>query len=395
MTTTYNHSGTLYDAPGVGYGGFTVAPATTYSVVLRDFVNAAGGDFSPGAPIVFIDSPTNLAWCEYVNEVGEAFFTISQSDAKAGILADLDDLVNRRVHMEVLRNGEKVWGGWLGEIDETTSDIVFYGYSYLSGFHDLLSNWNVTWTGQTVSAIIIDAFDNIAQKTDSRVGWMTRDTIENPVTTSDGSTGITLPKYRANFKRVLSIFKEMAAYAISDTTNHVIFEVTPEGRFNFYKNRKRTVSDVRAAFGSGQVRSFRRIRRPVNRRSSLRVAGASPTDVNLQTIVSDSTLQDQMGVSEEPIFLSFVRDSDELTRVAALRLARATRVEADLYLSFYRDAIIPFRAAGSPYRLGDLIDPEIDHGITAMSGSQKVITGQQVIYVGNRENVRLLLGDTL
>jgi hypothetical protein len=393
--TAYNDSSTTYDAFGVGYGGFTVSPALNYSVVLRDFVDAANGNFAPGAPIVFIDSPTNLAWTEYVNEPGEAFFTISQSDAKAAILADLADLINRRVHMEVLRNGEKVWGGWLGEIDETTSDIVFYGYSYLSGYYDLLTSWNVSWTGQTVREIFRDVFDAAKAKADSRVGWITRDVLEYPVTTSDGSTSITMPKYRASFKRTLSIFKELAAYSISDTTNHVIFEVTPEGRFNLYKNQKRTVSDVRAAFGHGQVRSFRRIRRPIHRRSVLKVVGTSPTDVNLQTSVTDTALQNQMGTSEEPVYLSFVRDSNELTRVANMRAQRASRVESDLFLSFYRDTIIPFRAAGCPYRLGDLIAPDIDHGITALTGESKVIVGQQVIYSGMRENVRLLLGDTL
>jgi hypothetical protein len=396
MVTTYNDPATTYDGIGVGYGGFTVSPALSYSVVFRDFTNGSvGSDYSPGAVIAFIDSPTNLAWSEYINEVGEAFFTISQSDAKAAILADLGDLINRRVHMEVLRNGEKVWGGWLGEIDETTNDVVFYGYSYLSGFYDILTDWNQSYTNQSIADLFTTFLGVALDKDRSRVHWFTQGTIEGAVTTSGGSTSLTLPLYRASYKRVLSAFKELVTYAISDTTNHVIFEVTPDGVFNQWSNRKRTVSDVRVAFGHGQVRSFRRIRRPVHRRTGIRSVGASPTSVNLQGFAEDGTLTALMGRSEEPVFFSFVRDADEVTRVTKLRTERANRVDNDLFLSFYRDSIVPFRATGAPYRLGDLIAPEIDHGVTALTGESKVIAGQQVVYTGRRENVRLLLGDRL
>lgn len=392
---TYDSATTLYDDPQVGYGGFTVAPALGYSVVLRDFVDAAGGDFSPGPVIAFIDQPHNLAWSEYINEVGEAFFTISQRDAKAALLSSIEDLINRRVHMEVLRNGEKVWGGWLGEVDENTDDLIIYGYSYLSGFFDLVTAWDTSWTGQTVATIVSDVLNTAKTKADSRVHWITRGNIEAPVTTSGGSTAITMPLYRAPLKRILQVFKEMAAYSISDTTNHVVFEVTPDGYFNLWKHRYAENNNVGTSYPHGYVRSYRRIRRPVSRRSKLYSVGTSPTDVNLQDNESDATLINQMGLSEEPIYFSFIRDSNELDRVTKLRLARAKRVDTQLFLSFYRDTIVPFRATGATYKLGDMVYPKIDNGATVISETQRMVAGQQVVWSGKRENVRLLLGDRL
>jgi hypothetical protein len=66
-----------------------------------------------------------------------------------------------------------------------------------------------------------------------------------------------------------------------------------------------------------------------------------------------------------------------------------------LYLSFYRDTLVPFRAAGEDYRIGDIINPEFEHGTSFVSTDNKMIAGQQVIYTGKRENVRILLADRL
>lgn len=365
-----------------------------YQVVVRGFNNAAGGDFSPGAIIAIVDNPTNLAWTEYVNEVGEAFWTLAQKDPKVALLLTTEALLNYRPHVQIYRNEELVWAGWLGEVDENDTDIIFYAYSYLSGFYDLLEHYNAKWTGQTVATIVEAAFDQAQALTDSRVAWFTQGTIENPVTTSGGATGIIVPLYRAPYKRILSVFREMAALSISDTTNHVIFEVTPAGVFNFWKNRKATVQDTRSSYGGGMVRSFRRIRRPVQRRNQLYAVGTSPTSVNLNVTATDTTERDTWGLSQEPLYFSFVKDAQELTRVTNLRLKRAVRTDTDLYLSYHKNATIPYPATSYTYRPGDVVAVDINHGATRISES-KVIMGQQVVYARAAENVRYLLGDTL
>lgn len=368
-------------------------PGLNYSVVIRDFRDRALKDFSPGGNIAFVDNPTNLAWTEYMNEVGEAFFTISQDDPKAALLAD-EELIALRPHMEIWRDTQKVWAGWIGEVDETETDIIFYAYSYISGMYDLVTPFNKKYTGQTIGFMITDVLNEGKNDNTSRVHWITNGTIQNPVTTSDGATDIILPLYRAPYKRRLTVFRELTAYAISDTTNHVIFEITPDGIFNYWKNRKATVSNVKASFQYGDIRSFRRIRRPVHRRSNLKAVGTSPTDVNLNQSSTNVALRADLGLSQEAVYFAFVRDADELKRITNLRLARAGRVDSDLYVSFHRNKVVPFRAPGSHYQIGDLLTVTIQKGASLVADT-KVVVGQQVIYSRLSENVRLLLADQL
>lgn len=371
-----------------------VARNLEYSVMIRDFLNAASDDFSPGEVLLFIDNPSNLAWTEYVNEVGEAFFTISQKDFKSSLLGSYEQKLSYRPFVEIYRGNDLVWGGWLGEIDETETDAIFYAYSYLSGFFDIVTDFDKEWVNSSVSTIVNEALTIAKTKVESRVHWIADGTIENTWTTSGGPTGILLPFYRAPYKRILSVWKEMAAYSISDTTNHVIFEVTPSGTFNFWRNRKTTKDSVMASFGYGRIRSYRRIRRPVARRNALRAVGTSPTDVNLNDTEINVSLKAAMGLSEEPIYFSFVRDSDELDRVTKARLARAARVDTDLYVSFNRNSVTPYRATNADYILGDLITITLTNGVSNITET-KVVLGQQVVYTRMAENVRLLLADQL
>lgn len=366
-----------------------------YSVVIRGFTDAANDDFSPGAPVLFIDNPTNLAWTEYVNEVGESFVTLSKKDRKtADFFTIASTVIGHRYHYEVWRDGEQVWGGWIGETDETETDVIIYAYSYLSGFFDLLTEYDRKWTAQNVSTIVQDALNLAQTKTESRVHWITDGLIQNPWTDDTQTVGITMALYRAPYKRILSVFKEMAAYSISDTTNHVIFEVTPSGQFNFRRDRKSTISNVRSSV-FGNVRSYRRILRPVHRRNVIYAVGTSPTDVNLNTTVTHTALKQAMGRSEEPIYLSFVRDATELSRVASLRRARATRVDNDLFVSFNRNSVVPYRATGQAWQIGDLIDIGIPTNTGGVGTEQKVVAGQQVVFHRKMENVRILLADRL
>lgn len=370
-----------------------------YTVMLRDHTDAANGDFSPGAVIYQITNPTYLGWSEYVNDVGEAFFTLSQYDSTAHRLAlfltDGAAVLNLRPHMEIWRNQTKVWAGWLGEIDETETDVVFYGYSYLSGFYDLLTDFVDKQIDVTVSSLVSGYFDDAVGKTDSRVHWFTKGTIENPWTDDTQTVGITMPLYRTSYKRILVAFKELAAYAISDTSNKVIFEVSPfTGTFNFWRDRDPTGNVQPFAFPDGQVRSFRRIRRPILRRSKLVGVGASPTAVLLQSSHSNG-LNNQIGLSEEPILLSYVRSQDELDRVIKSRSRRAGRVDSDFYMSFHSNTINPYRSLDQHYTLGQTITSSLFKGASFNNRETKLISGQQIVYHRMAENVRILLTDNL
>ena len=369
-----------------------------YSVVIRNHADAANQDFSPGEVIAFITNPTYLGWSEYVNEVGEAFFTMSQHDAKAMRLAlyGNNQILSIRPHMEVWRNNRRVWAGWVGEIDETENDVIVYGYSYLSGFYDLLTPWVDKQIDVTVASLVDGYFDQARDKDWSRVHWFTKGTIENPWTDDTQTLGITMPLYRTSYKRILVVFKELASYAISDTNNKVIFEVSPmTATFNFWRDRDSSNASMNTNFPFGMVRSYRRIRRPALRRSKLYGVGASPTAV-LYNTTQNNGHHTTMGMSEEPILLSYVRSEDELQRTLKSRARRAGRVDSDFYMTFHTSSVQPYRSGDDEdFVLGQDVTSTLYRGASFTNRETKVIAGQQVIYHRMGENVRLLLTDDL
>jgi hypothetical protein len=363
-----------------------------YQVVIKDFVDPSTSDFGPGATIAIIENATNIGWAEYINEVGEAFFSMSQEDPKIGLLTDALDLGK---HCLIYRNGELVWGGWLGESDENLNDVVFTAYSYVSGFYHYIMQWDTEWTGVDADQIIEDAFDAAQAKTKSRVGWFTKGTIQHLWLESGGPTTLQMPLYRAPYKRILSVFREITAYAISDTDNRAKFVVTPNGTFQLWHDDKSTLNDVRWQIGDGKVRNFSRIRLPVDRRNEIWAVGTSPKNTVMRKGVTKTANRDAAGLKQEPIYMSWIKNATELERIANIRAARAVRVDTDLYLSFFRNTVVPYRASTQDYGIGDNVTISLSRGLTSLEAEVKMIVGQQVIYANGSEYVRVLLNDRL
>jgi hypothetical protein len=357
---------------------FTLADSTTYGV---------------GSLVAEFERMKNLGYSEYANEVGEAFFTIYQDDPK--IRPSVRAAIRDGGHVKILRNNQVVWSGALGATDENETDAVIYAYGYASELYKLHTDWGSEWTGQKVQQIVTDAWNRARTGlSDSRVGWMSTGTIESPVTTSGGSTEIVLPFYRADYKRILFLIQEMAAFSISDTTNRVLFEITPDGTFNFWKNRGSDLTTLRFEWGQRGLVGFRRYRVPTDRRNVIHAVGSSPRDIVLRTTVEDATDRGSKGRLEEALYFSWVRDASELDRVARLRLERAKREDSDMSLTFAANAITPSRATGSLYRLTDTVPIKVVHGLTNVD-DRKMIVGEQVLMLRGQEHVRLLMRDRL
>jgi hypothetical protein len=361
-----------------------------YQVVIKDFADPAGSDYAPGDIVAIVENATNIGWSEYINEVGEAFFSMSQEDPKILLMSEA---VNHGKHCLIYRNGELIWGGWLGEADENLHDVVFTAYSYVSGFYHYVMPWDKEWTAIDADQIIEDAVDEAIGKTHSKVNWFTKGTIQTLWVEAGGPTTLALPLYRAPYKRVLTVLREIATYAISDTDNRVKFNVTPAGVFNLWRDDKNTLDDIRWQIGDGKVRNFQRIRLPVDRRNEILAVGTSPKDTTMRKTITKTTFRDNEGLKQEPIYFSWVKNSTQLERVAKIRASRAVRVDTDLYLSFFKDTVVPYRATGQDYGIGDLVTINLSHGLSTITGDQKIVVGQQVISSQGGEFVRVLLAD--
>jgi hypothetical protein len=87
-----------------------------------------------------------------------------------------------------------------------------------------------------------------------------------------------------------------------------------------------------------------------------------------------------------------------LERVAKIRAAKAVRVDTDLYLSFFKNTVEPYRGGNADYQIGDTVTVVLSRGATNLTGvadERKIVVGQQVIFSRGSEFVRVLLADDL
>jgi len=346
----------------------------TYRVIL----NEVGASFGVGPTICEFRDPWNVGWAKYLNDVPEAFWTVSQDDPA------LDVLQRNRIgiaHATVLRDDRAVWRGFTGELEGTERDVVMYAYGYAAHLYWAVAPWNMTWANATIGTIASDLWDRAKGVADSPLGWVTTGTIEAPVTTSGGSTALALPSYKLYYKRILHSLKELVAVATSDTTNVCYFEIahsatptTHTNTFNLWKDRS-DLSSVVLKYGHN-VMSFGDRYAPILTRNHLIGVGSGAHNLLYRKNVSQAggshgyTL---FGRRHEPIYFSWTRDEQDLERVVKLRLAKALRADTDLSLRLVPGALDP-----STLRLGDRFPVHVQRGITRID-KEMLMVGIQVI----------------
>lgn len=377
-----------------------VAQSPTYRIVVKACTSYNPINLTPAGIIAIFDKATNIGYSEIVGNIPQMFFTLSQDDvdALATVAATGTNVFGYGsetavpLHFLVYRNNELVWAG-LGpmELDENKDDLIVYSYGYAASFYWTLTGWKQEYTSQTIKQIVDDVITKGKAKTHSMMNWLTTGTTEAPVTTSGGGTAITLPYYVANYKRILFLFREMASYAASDTTNRVWFEVTPSGTINFWKNAGSTLKIPAFTYPRGNVLSFSRYRMPVDMRTKLYGVGTSPTDVALQSAQENTDLSNRRGLREDSIYLQWVRDSDELARVTKRRLTIANKVDKQLVLTLAPNSVAPIRASAGLQMMADY-PVNIKKGSVQYSGQQMCV-GNQVLFVAGREYVRPVFQD--
>lgn len=362
---------------------------------------ATGTDFHVGNLVAEFENAKNIGWAKYLNDIGEAFWTVNQDDAKINIRSH-----EGTAHVKILRNSEVVWRGILAEHEADEDEVVFYAYSYEHVLYHLLTNWNQTWTNKKIAGASGRPVDDIwaRVKTDltySQLGFATTGTIQAPVTTSGGSTDITLPSYKVYYKRALFCFKELVAIAVSDTTNVCYFELAHTATvtdnavtFNFWKNKSTDRTSLLWEYG-GLVRGFSDRHVPISARNQIKGVGSGAKNQLFRESVDTSTGTrgwENFGRRQEPIYLQWVRDESDLLRVTKLRAAKALREDVDVYLKMVPDAVVPVGASAAGWALGDRVPVLIDRGITQID-KLMFVTGVQVLVMRGAEYVRPMLAD--
>lgn len=358
-----------------------------YRVQIFDF---APTTFGIGTLLAELHLAKNIGYGDNLNGVPEAFFTLDQDDPKLPLVRSYLG----KSHVRILRDGAIVWTGWFGlEKDSTERDVIFTCYGYLAGTYWANSDWNVQYTNAQIDTIVSAAWTRAKTGiASSAINFVTTGTVEAPVTTSGGATAIVLPKYSQFYKRILFVFQEMAALAISDTTNSVVFEIThaTAPAFNFWKNRGVVKADVVWRYGDEIVKGFHEYEMPVYRRNDVLAVGSAPNNALLRYEWLASSDIAVYGNRQEPLYLQWVRDQLELQRVTALRGALAQRTSIDLSLSFAPNSIVPPYGTGAGFRMSDQAKVIIDRGATNINANY-LIVGYRILFLRGNEYVRVLL----
>lgn len=375
-----------------------------YRIIIRKF--AGPNNYAPGQVLLEITDWFNIGWANYVNDVPEAFFTILQKDADQAhaLLRQYEGIA----HVEILRNGDDVWRGWLMESDATDRDVVFYCYGYLAGLYWSATEWAEAHTNQSIGSLMTYFYDQARNRqiNGQNVGmlkWIPWGANEGPVTTSGGSTPIILPTYKVHHKRTLFIMRELAAIAMSDTTNTVVFEISPDAgviRFNVWKDRSVDRPNIFLEWGDDQVAGFRVMRAPVHRRSRIHGVGSNPQNLALRYSWTDSdSVLATHGLREEAMYLAWVRDQAELERVTKLRGGRARRVDNDVMLRFYPNSIQPPHYSdpvqNSPFDLADRVRVKLSEGVVDIDTWMHVLGVQVNVGRGGVERTSMILQEVV
>ena len=352
---------------------------------------ASGSTFAVGSLLVEFTHPKNIGYAEYLSDVGEAFFTILQDDPNVVGLRSYEGTA----HVYILRNDEVVWRGILSEHEANADDVIFYAYTYEGILYKLQTLWNATWREAQIDTIVSALWTRAKSELSySQMGFVTTGTIQAPVTASGGATAITLPLYKVYYKRILFALKELVAISTSDTTNVCYFQIdyttTPTDKaatFNFWKNRS---TDRAIVWEYGvNVNGFSEAYAPLLARNDILAVGSGARNQLYRVRDEQSTGTngyETVGRAQEPIYLSWVRDEEDLTRVTALRAARALRSDTDVSLYMANDSVAPWRASTSGYNLGDRVTVRIDKGITQIDKLMMVM-GVQVFAIRGHEVV--------
>lgn len=359
------------------------------------------GDYGYDGLVHEFVNAKNIGYAYYLNDIGEAFFTLNQDDK---------DVVGLRPyfgtgHIVIVRDGEAVWRGVLAELDATETDVICYAYGYEHILYHLISKWNHTWEDKAIAGAsgrpVNDLWTRVTDIGNSQLQFASTGTIQAPVTTSDGSTAITLESYKLYYKRVLHAFKELTAIAYSDTTNVVYFELdygtnplSETLTFNFWKDNG-TDTDIRIAY-PGLITGFSDRYVPIYTRNDVWAVGSGARDQlyrSRQSQQTGDTGYDNFGKRMEPIYFNWVRDQSELDRVTKRRLAKAKRKDIGLMVRLKPNAgLLPMRASGSGYELGDRMTVSISKGVTQIN-KLLFIEGEQVLWVNGMEYVQPLFQD--
>lgn len=372
----------------------------SYRAQLWDFDT----DYSTNQMVAEFHNPKNIGYGSYLGDIGEAFFTIAQRDLKA----DVEQYIGK-AHLFIIRNDgtneDVVWRGIVSEHDANDIDVIFYAYTYEHYLFSMHSPKKKKWKSIRVAGAADRPMDYLWQhakdEPNSPVQWITTGTTQAPWTDNAQDTAIVLNSYEVSWKPILTCMRELNAIALSDTSNIAYFEidypVSPtdhSATFNYWRDKTTDVTDFKLNYPNVVLDWSDRFAPVLLRNKTFAMASGPRGQLYYYNYGMGQGDYGRIafGMHSQNLYLSWVRDRDELIRVTKRRTNLARRENANLYVRMFPDRIPPWRSTGATWRLGDFLSVDIRHGATQVNKLLMLI-GEQVVFANGREYVQPMLED--
>ena len=406
----------------------------------------AAASYGVGTLVATLENAKNIGYADYANDIPEAFFTLAQEDADALLVRTYEN----KAHVRIYRDDELVWGGWLGEADANTNDVIYYCYGYLSSLYSLHTGYPQQWedvhpikteTSPAKDGVAQELYNQVKAYSYSPLRWTTVGTLSNPFTDDTLTTKLTIPKYAAYYKRALFVMRELAALGASDTAQVCRFWITPAGQFNFTSAPATHRPEAVLRWGDDRVQNFSERRMPIEFRNQLAFVGSRPNSTEstiatngVQPIIAPGTgglptpaasgyVDNQLyqveggnlfrktggfgsgtwtdlgisdadlaeyGLRQESVYYSYIPSMSDMMRISALRLKRAKRYDVSVQVSLHTNSFPSPASSAGLCGIGDTIPVDIRFGSTNINANL-IVAGYKVIWSRETENVRLLL----
>jgi hypothetical protein len=378
---------------------------TVYRVILWDMTSTKARNKIKA----IIHDAKNVGVSSYLNEAGEAFFTLPYNHPQ------ITECVPLERHYRVDRFDEEdgryitLGQGILEDFEATKDETVFYGIDYMGVLAKTMTvpttTATVTYTNQTFRTIYIDQMTAARNVTDSRLrfitfqngsGWSPNTTPTVPFVNNSTGTNYTIFTAGESRGRFLT---NLANIAMSGTTNKIVFGNPLESETELYNtffcdmNFSPTVNnDIVLEFG-GNVKAFSYSPGFRSLLTKATVVATSvynalvPTKIWSAVATNASTPTSTYGVIEAAFIEQDIPNQTAADSKAAYRLYQSSPDKTKtISVAITDGSIIPFKR----YKLGDDIKVRINRGNVNID-TNLTLRGQR--YVGNTNGVEELWFD--
>lgn len=334
--------------------------------------------FGPAVADGIIEDASEVGWSWYSRYPSNAFFTLPQNSRHNPRLVPLLTHIQIWYVNEATGLVKLVFTGRLGDSNETTDDVVWTAWNYLSELSLSRTGYRTLYPQKLIGTEIASPEWTAARTaTFSILNHVATGTIEDPL----GSDNVTPIRTDNRFgvidvPRLLLLF-DLTELGRANTVHNVTFEITrnPPFTFNFWKDRGSAITTKRLTY-PGAVRDFQFVPGYNTMRNDLATIGTTVGGGATEIIKTDEVSAGIYGRRQDVFTIKTIQglagaatESDAQVAITARAVKEASQLSRSISLDVRNDLWEPFDG----WELEDTVPVQIIRGRTAIDAPYRII----------------------